>query len=107
MLLRHLKRYSTCAPGNWCSTTCIIVNLYRSVSRRLLRIMVGAPRGLVSGSMLQGDDRALSQARQAAFSAGRKAFRPTRADRRVLPPADAALPTVTPRPEQSATDGFT
>ena len=31
--LRHLNRYSTCAPGKWCSTTCIIVNLYRSVSR--------------------------------------------------------------------------
>ena len=25
--LRHLNLYSTCAPGNWCSTTCIMVNL--------------------------------------------------------------------------------
>src|SRR6186997_813162 len=30
--VRHLNTYSTCAPGKWCSTTCIIVNLYRSVS---------------------------------------------------------------------------
>ena len=30
--LRHLKRYSTSAAGYWCSTTCIIENLYRSVS---------------------------------------------------------------------------
>jgi hypothetical protein len=27
------------APGNWCSTTCIMVNLYRSVSSRLVMIM--------------------------------------------------------------------
>src|SRR5512134_3232193 len=30
--VRHLNLYSTCAPGKWCSTTCIMVNLYRSVS---------------------------------------------------------------------------
>src|SRR3546814_9414567 len=30
--VRHLKRYSTWAAGYWCSTTCIIENLYKSVS---------------------------------------------------------------------------
>ena len=37
-----MKRYSTWALGNWCSTTCIMVNLYRSVSSRLVMIMDGA-----------------------------------------------------------------
>src|SRR6476661_10512831 len=43
--VRHLKRYSTCAAGKWCSTTCIIVNLYRSVSSSDSMIM----RGFASG----------------------------------------------------------